>query len=395
MADIRASERNSAFVRLDFLDSLRCFAALYVMIYHMALIPDPHLHVPEWIAMYTGNGGTGVTLFFVLSAFALSYSMDVRSGEPAPQRRFYVRRLFRIGPLFYLMLALYWVRDAVVFDVRHPWPVVLLNASFLFNLFPEHREGYVWASWTIGAEMLFYAVFPLIHSRVRTLSSALALLLISLAISHAWHWLIVHVGVPIGYLTADQVPAVQHCGILNLLHVFVLGIVAYRLFFDYLVRFSCRWRQIFGLILIALFGVLFHALLSGRLTNALWGDLTWQGICFAILTMGLGLYPFRALVNPTTLTLGKASYSLYLAHPSLIFALTPVYTWLYGHLPSATAAYVASFALTLVLLTAVSLALYRFVEKPGIALGEFLVKRWGRSARNSVKSYSEQRAESY
>lgn len=147
------------YVRLDFLDALRFFAIIYVVISHLVLIPQPNLLIPEWIAPFLINGGdAGVSLFFVLSAFSLSYSMDRRSGESALIRNFYIRRFFRIAPLFYCLMVLYWIRDAVVFNVLHPASEVLINASLLFNLVPSCITGFVWASWTIGVIALLYLI---------------------------------------------------------------------------------------------------------------------------------------------------------------------------------------------------------------------------------------------
>ncbi|HQP41218.1 MAG TPA: hypothetical protein PK004_07185, partial [Smithella sp.] len=56
------------YVRLGFLDALRFFAIIYVIISHLILIPQPNLAIPEWIAPFLINGGdAGVSLFFVLS----------------------------------------------------------------------------------------------------------------------------------------------------------------------------------------------------------------------------------------------------------------------------------------------------------------------------------------
>lgn len=65
--------------RLTSLDSLRGWAAAYVIVYHTALMPNPALHTPAWAAPVVLAGGTGVTLFFVVSAFSLC--LAARPGE--------------------------------------------------------------------------------------------------------------------------------------------------------------------------------------------------------------------------------------------------------------------------------------------------------------------------
>ncbi|MFD2111946.1 acyltransferase family protein [Thiorhodococcus fuscus] len=373
---IAKPDHGEPYVRLDFLDALRGFAAFYVILYHLALIPKPNLDIPEWLRFYTANGGTGVTLFFVLSAFALAYSLDARRGEPNASLHFYVRRFFRIAPLFYVMLVFYFFRDIAVYDKVHGADEILINASMLFNLWPDHMLGYVWASWTIGVEMLFYLMFPLIHHHVRGLVQGITLFFVFVLLAQAWGFFIGHYGVLLGYLSADRVATAEHHGLLSNLPNFMLGVLAYRIYFDHLVRLDPKMQRQVGAALIAAFVFLYTALLSGRLDGMLWDQLIWQGVCYSLLVLGLGLRPLSLLVNRQTVRLGKVSYSLYLLHPTIVFALAPVYYWLYQVLPNKTLAYGSSFIITASAVTALSLLTYRMVERRGIAWGEIVIGRW-------------------
>ena len=73
--------------RLDFVDSLRGLAALYIVVYHMTLVPNPHLEVPHWAQAVVLSGGTAVTLFFVVSAFSLCHTMKAHIVDFQPFRR--------------------------------------------------------------------------------------------------------------------------------------------------------------------------------------------------------------------------------------------------------------------------------------------------------------------
>ena len=364
------------FTRLEFLDALRFFAIIYVVISHLVLIPQPNLAVPEWIAPFLINGGdAGVSLFFVLSAFSLSYVMDKRSRESALIRNFYVRRFFRIAPLFYCLMVLYWIRDAVAFNVLHPVSEVLINASLLFNLIPSCITGFVWASWTIGVIVLLYLIFPFIHKYISNLYGTLGLFVASVLMAWGWSYFIKNYGVAMGYLTPDDMSFVWGFGFLQHLPVFVCGIVVYHLFFDYLVRMNQKSRQTYGSILILLFIMFYGALLTESMQNIVWGKKILHGICFSFLVLGLGLKPFGFLVNAKTAYTGKMSYSMYLFHPLLIFTIIPVYRWIYNIIPTDILGYVASLLLTLALLIAISLMSYKYIERKGIALGEKLINR--------------------
>jgi len=145
--------------RLDFVDSIRGLAALYVVTFHLVYIPNPSLRLPFWVRSFITNGDTGVTLFFIVSAFTLAYSMNQRGGEPRSTLRFYVRRFFRIVPLFYFWIFLTSIRDFVSFRVTHSIQDILLSVFFVFNFIPGKSTGIVWASWTLGIEMIFYLLF--------------------------------------------------------------------------------------------------------------------------------------------------------------------------------------------------------------------------------------------
>ncbi|HPC08943.1 MAG TPA: acyltransferase [Smithella sp.] len=362
------------YVRLGFLDALRFFAIIYVIISHLILIPQPNLAIPEWIAPFLINGGdAGVSLFFVLSGFSLSYTMDKRAKEKRLLHNFYIRRFFRIAPLFYLLMAIYWIRDAAVFGVFHSLSEVLINASLLFNLVPSCITGFVWASWTVGVIALLYLIFPTIHKHIRNLHGALALFVISVLTAWGWSYFIKNYGVAVGYLNADDIGFVWGFGFLQHLPVFVCGIVIYRLFFDYLIKTTRESRQHYGMISILAFLLFYGILLTESMQNLLWGRTILHGICFSLLVLGLALSPFRFLVNAKTAYLGKISYSMYLFHPLIIFTAIPVYRLLYASMSSSLPGYLSSLLVTLILLMIISLISYRWIERTGMALGEKLI----------------------
>ncbi|WP_254367843.1 acyltransferase [Microbacterium sp. NC79] len=149
--------------RLDSLTSLRWWAAFAVFLFHMRNM----VTFPPWLQWFVEQGHHGVTFFFVLSGFVLTWSWR----RETPVRAFYWRRFARIYPLhliallvaipvFYRMIPnadqgwikpLDWGVLVLSFLVIQGWsrdPVILFSGN------P--------AAWTLTVEAFFYALHPLL-----------------------------------------------------------------------------------------------------------------------------------------------------------------------------------------------------------------------------------------
>lgn len=153
------TKEGGAVEKFEFVDVLRGLAVLMVIVVH---------HGQKFQAI--GNayyviafGQMGVQLFFLASAFTLCHSWSSRGGGEGAYRDFLIRRFFRIAPLYYLAIPLYYVLYRYVkhdgFAVYTPLNVGL-NLAFLQSFREEAMNGIVPGGWSIGVEMLFYLIFP-------------------------------------------------------------------------------------------------------------------------------------------------------------------------------------------------------------------------------------------
>ena len=103
--------------RLDFIDSLRALAALYVMICHAYHEPGNGYHA-SWLINHIGlsYGHVAVDVFIVISGFCLMLPVTRRNGELGSVRDFMRRRVRRILPPYYaaLILSLLFIVTVVV-----------------------------------------------------------------------------------------------------------------------------------------------------------------------------------------------------------------------------------------------------------------------------------------
>lgn len=348
-----------------FVDALRGLAALYVVVYHMVLVPRPMLAVPPALNDLVMAGGSGVALFFVLSAFTLSFSMAKKKLNLDSVHDFYVRRIFRIVPLFLVWLGLSLIRDQQLFAKVPSWKDLLLNVSFLFNFFPGKHEGIVWASWTIGVEMAFYSVFPVVFWYGNSIRRCLFLL--ALAVAAAFMFQI--------FLESSAIlPRIKdsfsHMNIIHSLPAFIMGLLGFHIYRRLMLAAPPR-KYGYLLCVVSLAGLAVLLLMNFSFIGGYWH---FYAATYMGLMLGLALAPCRVLVNRVTVFFGKISYSLYLNHPTIIYLLSPVYIAI-GTFSSGLVTFCLCLLVSMLSLAGVSVLTHRFIEVPGMALGQSWINR--------------------
>ncbi|KAA2262745.1 acyltransferase [Solihabitans fulvus] len=163
--------------RLPALTGLRFFAALCVFFVHAFFLVDPlkptvplsffgDPGVANFLATLFGKSGyLGVTFFFVLSGFVLTWS--ARPGERVTA--FWRRRIVKIFPNHVVMWAAAMVLYASAFTPVGTW---LANLLLVHSYFPQPSVfiSVNSLSWTLCCELLFYLLFPLIIRPVRRIA---------------------------------------------------------------------------------------------------------------------------------------------------------------------------------------------------------------------------------
>jgi peptidoglycan/LPS O-acetylase OafA/YrhL len=360
---------NKSGERFLFLDALRGLAIIWITVFHIAFQAvrnQPALNIPKWITPYVFEGGDGgVLLFFIISAFLLCHMMTTRQTEQKTLFSFYIRRFFRIAPLFYTLLIYQVLQDAVQWGITHSIFEVAVNILFIFNIFPGMNHGIVWAGWFIGVIMLFYLFFPLFHKFFNDTWKTATFIIWSILIAYVFQFAI------------NFFPAVLNTyapyykwSFLHNLPLFAFGMFSF-----YLLRMPFMQKlniKVVGIFLVGTALLSYVYFLNGML-NIL-DPYYIRGIILTALVVGLALNPLKIVVNKITAFLGKISYSMYLCHPPLIALLYPLYQHIYILQIPLLLKFLLCAGVTITLLIGVSFITYRFIEKPGIRLGKKLLK---------------------
>lgn len=174
------------------LDGVRAIAISLVVVFH--------LHFKAFRGWEESLGRTGVTLFFVLSGFLITWLLLKEEGRTGTVSlsRFYMRRFLRIFPGFYCFWIVY-VGLALLARKHVSWGNCLAALVYLNNYYWPLRggaEGGMLLTWSLGVEEQFYIVWPSIFKRFRTKLSGLstslvllcgAVLVHRISLTYAWH----------------------------------------------------------------------------------------------------------------------------------------------------------------------------------------------------------------
>ena len=345
------------------LDGLRFYAFLGVFVYHTlpqqpAFYRGLHLPLPSLWAAVASSGASGVDLFFTLSAFLITTLLLRERGQTGgiSLRLFYIRRILRIWPLYFAVLAVAVVLAHTVPGQSLPWYYVagyLLFVGNWINVAFGHPLSVCGPLWTVSIEEQFYLVWPvlmkMLERRGMIIAAAVAFLLATLS----------QIGVVLAGLSKGYI----YYGSFSRSGSLALGILL-ALFAD---RLPGLTRVLRGLLLAA--GLAGWIGSSGWLIDqpgsldmrAVLGRLVASVGAVAILYAGLGSRS-RLVRSEWVVRLGKISYGLYMLHfiglLVVIDLLHPRWGW----------TLLATKALGLALTVLLAWASYRWVESPFLRL---------------------------
>ncbi len=289
--------------RLPALDGLRAVAVLVVIFYHAGVG-----HVP---------GDLGVSIFFVLSGFLITWLLlrEADATGTASLPAFYMRRVLRIFPAYFVFIAFSYAVDRLRGDV---WSTPMLVSALTytvnyFNALHGHPTSSIAHAWSLAIEEQFYLLWPplflllVLRGGRRALRWGLALAIAAVALWRSYLYLIVGVAPASVYNAFDARFDELAIGCL-------LAVVAAEPSVSRAAATVAR-RAWMPLVTIALILVSRVAMPAGYHYAA---GFTVDGLLIAVLLVQLlqlsGTAPWRWLDHPVVRYLGFISYPMYLYH---------------------------------------------------------------------------------
>ncbi|WP_028449968.1 acyltransferase family protein [Chitinibacter tainanensis] len=327
-------------------DGLRGLAIALVILFHYWqitwwVIPLPLTGGQHNLEALQVAGALGVELFFFLSAFCLTYpqAKTMLEGAPLASLAHYTyRRAIKILPSYWLAMLILLVCFPTLYPTsaeRGYWVDVLMHLTFIHNLFADTHYSINGVFWSLGVEVQFYLLFPLLAWGFRRQPWLVCAGMVLLALAYrAW----THTQ-PLGEFSHrnNQLP--------GFLDLFAAGMLSAYLLVWLRQGPAVLWAQLrpwcAGLVLLALLvlALLFADLNQAR--GAAEGYALWQSAhrlalagLFVVLVVAGSYAPalVRSLIaNRVTVWLSLLSYNLYLWHQVVARVIKE-----YGWWPAAT-----------------------------------------------------------
>ncbi|HET6991210.1 MAG TPA: acyltransferase, partial [Bacteroidia bacterium] len=358
---------------------LRFLAASAVIITHIELLKQQVGLASLWDEkkhpFFYNAGGLGVYFFFVLSGFLITYLLlsEKKKEGKINVRNFYLRRIFRIWPVYYLLVILAFF----VFPHIH-----ILHLDYFDKFFPEHfgvklllylfllpnlalamfhSVPHAGQAWSIGVEEQFYIVWPWVVRKTKNVLRTIIYLGTGIVIFKV-AFVLVYKFFP-GHAWVETLKAFIA---MTKIECMAIGGLGACLAFDNQKKWlDLIFNPIVQLIAYALLPVLIF-FLPAVLQD---GEHLIYSFCFLVIIMNVALNPrsFLKFETRSLNFLGNISYAMYMFHMFIVvmvLRIVPSFVNIHNTIVANIAYYSLSFGLTIGF-CALSYYLY---EKPFIRL---------------------------
>lgn len=323
-------------IYLGGLNELRAIAALGVVIHHIEQFKAMNglqISNPNLSFLVHNLGKAGVDLFFVLSGFLITYLLLQEKNNNNGHlniSKFYLRRIFRIWPLYYLIMIISFVvipvisklsvfeyNSSLLNSINNPANYSFKTIALYMGFLPQFGNVVVGASqsWSIGIEEQFYLVMPLAITVFRKKVFFILVLLASLV----FFCLTINLN-NVFSIDSNIAYFFRVVSYFNF-QLLLIGVVGGYLYFYNLTKVSNLTKSKFGyfsLIMLILFLSIF-LVFENKLNHFILGVLFLILILFTVNNSNKLVFK-----NNVMSYLGKISYGIYMYHTVVLFLIFPL-----------------------------------------------------------------------
>jgi peptidoglycan/LPS O-acetylase OafA/YrhL len=355
------------------LNGLRFAAAAMVMVSHIEQLKnDEKLSNLNAVTFIGKSGDYGVSLFFVLSGFLITFLLlqeDKTTGD-IHIGKFYTRRILRIWPLYYLIVLLgffvlpYCLEASGLENVLKTayWPKFLLFLFFLPNLamvsFPQ--VPFTAQAWSIGTEEQFYLLWPFLLKKFKRILPWMLTGIAGGVIIFRKSLFILRDHMADGKLKSCISLFTEFLNTFNIECMAIGGLGAWALFH--------QKRKILDVVFSPLFQMFLFVGIVFSLSTGLFGHVKFRhvvnSVLFVCLILNLAGNPstLLRLENPFYRFMGRISYGMYMFHPLCFYLVFYAFKdFLYRQ--SMITADLVIYPLVFIFTTTIALLSYELIEK--------------------------------
>lgn len=305
------------------LNGIRAIAALGVVVHHITgnlakFNLNPNVLGTNLDGTPKGYllGGHGVTMFFVLSGFLITYLLlkEAKLGQ-INIKKFYYRRLLRIWPLYYTyillcIIAMLYYGEAFSSKQLNYYLFFTANIPFIYGFTIELLNHY----WSLGVEEQFYFFWPWLVKKSKNYLLKVLIALVIILVAVRW---IIHFYTPNTILETILHVTRFHCMMIGAIGAILLesNNLLFIKFFDNKIAQLIAWIILFTVIInqfhiasiidVEIISIVALAIIVGQIN-----------IKNRIINLELKVLNF----------LGKISYGIYVIHILIIYLFSKIYT---------------------------------------------------------------------
>lgn len=351
------------------LHSLRAFAALWVMVFHVkgqTGLADIGIGWGDFfidVSLFVSYGYLGVQLFFVLSAFLLGLHYFQADRNHWRYRGYITKRIARIYPAYLVQLVVLVVFSGW-FGIKYSfaWSDLLSHLFLYFNLPPNYVQQYNGVWWTLPVEFGFYIILPLMAGLLLHVNW-LWMYVVCLFFTLTYRWYIYK-----NYADSpDQLVAMIDL-LPGELSVFAGGLICAWYYNNYHQASIPVHVGFFGSFIFSMLWIGYHSQHQPLYLKGSWLLYYWESInavFFALFVFFLATFkqdkPYL-ITHPALLWLGEISYGIYLWHWPVLQCLFPFMKQGFKGMPLYWYTLGSTFCITIICAT----ISYYLIEKPVI-----------------------------